>query len=87
MTMSIQTEELVPAVLTTRQAAQALAISEDTLRRWLRDGVIGGTWISDRAGWRIPVSEVNRILTEGTGPRPPEPRRATPSGVAARKRG
>jgi len=77
-------EELTPAVFTTRQAATALHISEDTLRRWLRDGVISGTWISDRAGWRIPVAEVNRILTEGTGPRPPEPKREAPSGVAAR---
>jgi excisionase family DNA binding protein len=58
-------------VLTVTEAADRLRLKPDSLRRWLRDGKIKGVWMgSDRAGYRITESEVERILTEG--PRVPE---------------
>jgi excisionase family DNA binding protein len=58
--------------LTVTEAAEQLRITPGTLRRWLREGRIRGTWMgSDAAGWRIRESEVERVLEEG--PREPEP--------------
>ena len=51
--------------LTVRQAAERLQVTEATVRRWLRTGQMRGTYLSDRAGWRIPASEVRRVLAEG----------------------
>jgi excisionase family DNA binding protein len=49
--------------LTTGEAAKALGISADTLRRWDRDGKLR---VSRDAGnrRRIPVTEVHRLLLE-----------------------
>ena len=49
--------------LTTGEAAKALGISADTLRRWDRDGKLR---VSRDAGnrRRIPVAEVHRLLLE-----------------------
>jgi excisionase family DNA binding protein len=56
--------------LTVNEAAQRLRITRDTLRRWLREGRIRGVSMgSDRAGYRIKASEVERVLEEG--PREP----------------
>ena len=53
-------------VLTVSEAAARLRISEEVARRWLRDGKLRGRRIgSTRAGWRIPESEVRRLLTGG----------------------
>ncbi len=51
--------------LTVRQAAERLQVAEATVRRWLRGGQLRGTYLSDRAGWRVPESEVTRVLTHG----------------------
>ena len=50
-------------MLTVRQAAERLQTTEDTVRRWLRTGKIkgrmpGGT----KLGYRIPASEIERLL-------------------------
>jgi excisionase family DNA binding protein len=51
-------------VLTVPEAAARLRISDEVIRRWLRDGKLRGIRIgSTRAGWRIPQSEVRRLLT------------------------
>ena len=48
--------------LTVEQAAQHLSLSEETIRRWLRSGKLKGARIGvERAGWRIPRSELARI--------------------------
>lgn len=51
--------------LTVRQAAERLQVKEATVRRWLRVGQLKGTYLSDRAGWRIPASEIERVLNGG----------------------
>ena len=37
-------------------------VSRETVRRWLRSGEMKGTLLGDRAGWRIPASEIERKL-------------------------
>ncbi len=49
-------------ILTVAQVATRLKVNPETVRRWLRAGQMRGTLLGDRAGWRIPASEVNRLL-------------------------
>ncbi len=60
-------------MLTVREFAEKLRVKEETVRRWLRAGKIRGVHLGDRAGWRIPASEVDRILRAGAV-EPPEDR-------------
>ncbi|HLZ70446.1 MAG TPA: helix-turn-helix domain-containing protein [Dehalococcoidia bacterium] len=54
-------------LLTIPEVAQRLRLNPETVRRWLHDGRMRGYRIgSTRAGWRIPESEIRRVLTEGT---------------------
>jgi excisionase family DNA binding protein len=51
-------------MLRVEEVAEAIGTTADTIRRWLREGKLrgvrpGGT----KLGWRIPASEVDRILT------------------------
>lgn len=48
--------------LTVAEAAERLKLAPVTIRRWLREGRMRGTLLSDRGGYRIPESEVGRIL-------------------------
>jgi excisionase family DNA binding protein len=49
--------------LTVPEAAERLRVMPETVRRWLRSGRLKGVSLgSDRAGWRIPESEVRRLL-------------------------
>jgi len=55
-------------VLTVEEAAERIRTTPQTVRRWLRDGKLrgvrpGGT----KLGWRIPESEVQKLLA-GSGP-------------------
>ena len=53
-------------VLTVAEAAERLRVDPETVRVWLRTGKLGGTRIGGkRAGWRIPESEVERVLRGG----------------------
>jgi molybdopterin-binding protein len=64
--------------LTLGEAARALGVSVDTLRRWDRDGKIR-TVRDDRNRRRVPGSEVDRLR--------PSPERAAPhDGLSARNR-
>lgn len=50
-------------LLTVREVAERVRTSEETIRRWLKSGRLrgvrpGGT----KLGWRIPTSEVDRLL-------------------------
>jgi excisionase family DNA binding protein len=52
-------------LLTVRQVAQRLQVSEKTVRRWITTGRIKrASQITVRSGWRIPQSEVDRLLRE-----------------------
>lgn len=55
-------------MLTTKEVAERLRVAQVTVERWVRKGTIKGVRIgSRRAGWRIPESEVRRVLGEETG--------------------
>lgn len=63
-------ERAVPRLLTVEQAAEALALKPSTIRAWIlyrRLAVVrpGGRSV------RVPVSEVERIITEGLTPARP----------------
>jgi excisionase family DNA binding protein len=50
-------------LLTVPEVAARLRLNPETVRRWLRQGKLCGVAMgSDRAGWRIPESEVRRFL-------------------------
>ena len=57
--------EAPPEYLTTRQAAERLQVTEDTVRRWLRTSRIRGQRLNDRAVYGIPRDEIERVLREG----------------------
>jgi excisionase family DNA binding protein len=52
-------------LLTVRQVAERLQVNPVTVHRWLRAGRMRGSLLSDRMGWRIPESEVRRLLAQG----------------------
>ncbi len=50
-------------MLTVPEVARQLRVNEESVRRWLRSGRLKGVRIGGpRAGYRIPESEVARIL-------------------------
>lgn len=48
-------------MLTTEQVAERLQLHVITIQRWLRSGKLKGTKLTGKAGWRVPVSEVERL--------------------------
>lgn len=49
--------------LTVQEFADRLKVHPETVRVWLREGKVRGRQpINRRVGWRIPASEVNRLL-------------------------
>ena len=52
-------------LLTAREAATRLSLKEATIYRWIFDKKLGTVRIGTRS-IRIPVSEIDRIITEGT---------------------
>jgi excisionase family DNA binding protein len=56
-------------LLTVPEVASQLSVTEETIRRWLREGKLEGIRLSRRAGWRIRPESVTRLLegfpTEG----------------------
>ncbi len=57
----VMTEE---RLLTVEQVAERLQIHPETVRGWLRKKKLRGMRMSDRMGWRIPESEVQRLVAE-----------------------
>ena len=58
-------------LLTVPEVAERMRVTAETVRRWLREkrlrGVrVGGT----KTGWRIPESEMRRLLSGGSFPAP-----------------
>jgi len=53
-------------VLTVAEVAKRLRVHPVTLRGWLKAGKVRGVRLGGtRAGWRIPASEVARVLAQG----------------------
>lgn len=52
-----------PANLRVPEAARQLDCAPETVRRWLRLGLVQGTRPGgDRLGWRVPQTEIDRLL-------------------------
>jgi excisionase family DNA binding protein len=61
-------------LLTVADVARRLQASPATIRRWLRAGRLRGSLPGgDRLGYRIPASEVDRLLTASTPVADPHP--------------
>ncbi len=51
-------------LLTVTEVADQLRISQNTVRNWLRSGRLRGRRIGGtKAGWRIPASEIIRLMS------------------------
>jgi excisionase family DNA binding protein len=58
--------------ITVQEAAEQLRVHPQTVRLWLRQGKLRGRLIGGRkSGYRIPASEIERLLSPDDGP-PPE---------------
>lgn len=51
--------------LTISEAAQELRVHEETVRRWLQAGRLKGSKLPGRGDWRVPQSEIDRVLMTG----------------------
>lgn len=61
--MAVEVTALEDRMLKVSEAAERLRVTEETVRRWLRSKKLKGTKISaTRGGYRIPTSEVERML-------------------------
>lgn len=49
-------------LLTVRDVAEQLSVTEETVRRWLRDGKLAGVVLSRKAGWRIRPEALTAFL-------------------------
>ena len=64
--------------ITVQEAAEQLQVHPQTVRVWLREGKLKGRLIGGRkSGYRIPASEIERILSpdDDSAIRDPDPRR------------
>jgi excisionase family DNA binding protein len=57
--------------LTVADVATRLKVSQETVREWLRTDVLHGYNLGGRAGWRIPNTDIARLLESRSGKRPP----------------
>jgi excisionase family DNA binding protein len=55
-------EVVMERLLTVPEVAEILGVTEETVRRWLRDGRLEGMLLSRRAGWRVRSEAVDRML-------------------------
>ncbi|HEX6509154.1 MAG TPA: helix-turn-helix domain-containing protein [Chloroflexota bacterium] len=60
-------------LLTVPQVAAQLKVTGETVREWLRTGILHGYNLGGQAGWRIPPSEIARLLESKTGKRRSRP--------------
>ena len=51
-------------LLTVEEIARRMKVNPETVRRWLRSKRLHGVRLSDKAGWRVRASEVERFLTQ-----------------------
>jgi excisionase family DNA binding protein len=57
-------------LLTVSDVAECLRVSEETVREWLRKQLLHGYNFGGRTGWRVPASEIGRLLDAHAGKRP-----------------
>jgi excisionase family DNA binding protein len=50
--------------LTVQQVAHRLQVAEESVRRWLRAGELGGVNLGGKGGWRISEEDFDRFLRE-----------------------
>lgn len=58
-------------LLTVPDVAAMLKVTEETVRAWLRKDEVSGYNFGGRTGWRIPPSELDRLLQANAGKRQP----------------
>lgn len=58
-------------LLTVSDVAARLKVTDETVREWLRTNQMSGYNFGGRTGWRVPASEIERLLSSKTGKRPP----------------
>lgn len=58
-----KTHLVVHSFLTTRQAAELLNVTVQTVRRWIGAGIIHGHRLGSR--FRVPASEIMRLQSQG----------------------
>jgi excisionase family DNA binding protein len=58
-------------LLTVEDVAHRLRVADETVRQWLRTEQLSGYNFGGRTGWRIPASEVDRLLASKAGKRRP----------------
>jgi excisionase family DNA binding protein len=49
-------------LLTVEEIAARVKVTPETVRRWLRTRRLRGMRLSDKAGWRVRASELERFL-------------------------
>ena len=52
---------------TVEEIAERLKVTDQTVRRWLKEGDLVGTNFSGRTGWRIREQDVNAFLERRAG--------------------
>lgn len=52
---------------TTREIAELLKVSDQTVWRWLKTGRMRGINLSGKTGWRVRESDVNAFIEELEG--------------------
>jgi excisionase family DNA binding protein len=57
------------SLLTVSDVAQRLRGSQETVREWLRTEQLSGYNLGGQAGWRVPASEIDRLLASRLGKR------------------
>lgn len=48
--------------LTSGEVAEELRVTPNTVRLWLREGSLRGSYLSDRAGWRVLRSDLDAFV-------------------------
>jgi len=56
-------------LLAVPEVASRLKVRAETVREWLRTDQISGYNFGGRTGWRIPASEIERLLAANIGMR------------------
>lgn len=49
---------------TVKETAELLRVHPQTVRRWLREGKLAGSFISRRGGWRVRGTALRTFLRE-----------------------
>ena len=77
-------------LLTVEEIADRVKVTQETVRRWLRGGRLPGLRLSDKAGWRVKASDLERFLASMSADAPslgPEPREPTRGKLTGYERG